>query len=103
MSTDRNLFIAKAHKFNCDFMYVTMKFEGYIGSIMEAALKRGLAKTKAEALRLGLLELNDKYHLISTNLSEDEEDICELARIEQDVNQGKERIDKAKSVKELFE
>ncbi len=85
-------------------MNLTMNFEGYIEQIIERALKTGIVKTKAEALRLGLLELNDKYHLVSKNADELElkEDTAEITRIEKDIKSGKEKLHRARNVEALF-
>ncbi|MFA5382535.1 MAG: hypothetical protein WC356_05165 [Candidatus Micrarchaeia archaeon] len=48
-------------------MHITVNFEGYIKDIIENAIEKGLAKTKTEALRLGILELNDKYNLLKND------------------------------------
>ncbi len=45
-------------------MHATVKFEGFIDQILDSAVNKGLAKTKVEALRLGVLELNGRYHLV---------------------------------------
>ena len=47
-------------------MHVTVKFRGVIEDILENAVERGIAKTKTEALRLGVLELANKYNLLET-------------------------------------
>lgn len=85
-------------------MYITMNFEGYVGQIVERAVKTGIVKTKAEALRLGLLELNDKYHLMPKNIDEIElkEDLAEITRIEKDLKSGKEKLHKVKNVEALL-
>ena len=58
-------------------MYATVKLEGFVDDILEEAVKKGLAKTKTEALRLGVLELNNKYGLLSSVVErlEDQEDV----------------------------
>lgn len=74
---------------------ITMTFEGYIAKIIKEALRRGLVKTKAEALRLGLLELNDKYRLVPRKLSKAEEERLEARlaeKIMQRVREGKEKL-----------
>ncbi len=44
-------------------MNVNVKFEGVTDAIIQDAIKKGLAKTRTEVLRLGLFELKNKYHL----------------------------------------
>jgi hypothetical protein len=81
-----------------------MHFEGYVEKIIEAALKQGIAKTKAEALRLGLLELNQKYGLVVTDMEqrELEMDLAEFDRMEKRIAQGKTKLHKVKSIDEIF-
>lgn len=85
-------------------MNISMNFEGYSEKIIGEALRQGLVKTKAEALRLGLLELNDKYGLVATDLEEKElqQDIAEFDRIEKRLGQGKTKLHRAKSIDEIF-
>ncbi len=58
-------------------MNTIVKFEGLIDQILDSAVKKGLAKTKVEALRLGALELNDRYNLLGT---EDEQDAMSIRK-----------------------
>lgn len=85
-------------------MNISMHFEGYIAKIIDEALKQGVVKTKAEALRLGLLELNQKYGLVATDLEqrELEMDLAEFDRMEKRIATGKTRLHRAKSVDEIF-
>ena len=48
-------------------MHVTVKFKGVIEDILENAVEEGIAKTKTEALRLGVLELANKYNLLESD------------------------------------
>ena len=81
-----------------------MHFEGYSEKIIAEALRQGLVKTKAEALRLGLLELNDKYGLVASNLEQKElqQDIAEFDRMEKRIASGKSKLRRAKDVDEIF-
>jgi len=85
-------------------MNISMHFEGYIARIIEEAQKQGLVKTKAEALRLGLLELNQKYGLVATDLEqrELEMDLAEFDRMETRIKSGKSKLHRAKSVDDVF-
>ncbi|HLD76460.1 MAG TPA: hypothetical protein VI874_05540 [Candidatus Norongarragalinales archaeon] len=85
-------------------MNISMHFEGFPEKIIQEALNQGLAKTKAEALRLALLELNQKYGLVASELEqrELEMDIAEFDRMERALKAGSTKIRKAKSVDELF-
>jgi len=81
-----------------------MHFEGYVEKIIDEALRQGVAKTKAEALRLGLLELNQKYGLVATDLGqrELELDLAEFDRMEKRIAHGKTKLHRAKSIDEIF-
>lgn len=83
---------------------ISMHFTGFVEKIIEEAVRKGVVKTKAEALRLGLLELNEKYCLVPTRLEEIElaEDLKEIERIERDLASGKEKIHRVKNVDDLF-
>lgn len=85
-------------------MNISMHFEGYVERIIDEAVKQGVVKTKAEALRMGLLELNDKYGLVPA-LDEIEylEDLSEIKRIEADIKSGKEKVHGVKNIDSLFE
>ena len=85
-------------------MNISMHFEGYSEKIIAEALRQGIVKTKAEALRLGLLELNDKYGLVASDLEQKElqQDIAELSRMEKRIASGKTKLHKAKTIDEIF-
>jgi len=70
-------------------MHATIKFEGYIDEILDHAVKRGLAKTKVEALRLGVLELDHKYRLLE---HEDELAVRKMERLEKEAKAGKRKV-----------
>jgi len=86
-------------------MNISMHFEGYSEKIIDAALRQGLVKTKAEALRLGLLELNQRYGLVATELEQREldADIAEFDRMEKRIAQGKTKLRQAKAVADIFD
>ena len=83
-------------------MNITMRFEGYVEQIIDEAVRKGIVKTKAEALRLGVLQLNEKYRLVSQNLSEDEEDLNLAIRIDERIKAGKEKIYPESKLKTLL-
>jgi len=83
-------------------MNVTMHFDGYVERIIDEAVRRGVVKTKAEALRLGVLQLNEKYHLVSQNLSEDEEDLNLAIKIDERIKAGKEKVYPESKLKTLL-
>jgi len=75
-------------------MYATLKFEGMIDRILEEAVKEGLAKTKSEALRLGALELNNRYGLLekAREEAEDLEDARYVRKARKLIAEGKLKI-----------
>ncbi|MFA6214540.1 MAG: hypothetical protein WC717_04660 [Candidatus Micrarchaeia archaeon] len=75
-------------------MYTTVKFEGLIDSILEQAIRQGLVKTKMEGLRLGVLELNNKYRLTEQMIEEKEakEDIAYVREAERKIARGKLKL-----------
>ena len=86
-------------------MNICMRFDGYVAKIVDEAVRRGIARTKSEALRIGLLELDKQYRLVqgAGEQAELEADLLEIARIERDIKSGKERVRKAKKASEIFE
>jgi len=84
-------------------MNISMHFEGYVEKIIEEAVRLGIVKTKAEALRAGLLELNDKYVLVPPlDELENMADIDEINKIETRIKSGKEKVHKVKDIEKLF-
>ncbi len=80
-------------------MYATVKFEGLIDKILETAVSKGLAKTKIEALRLGALELNSRYHLIQ---DEDWADVQAIRESKAKLKSGKIRLHDEKELDEIL-
>jgi len=71
-------------------MNMNVKLLGIPEQIMACAIKSGLAKTKTDALRLGLLELENKYNLLERY--EDEQDVVDAKKILADMKSGKEKV-----------
>lgn len=70
---------------------MNIKLHGITEQIVEGAVKKGLAKTKTDAIVLGLVELDHKYKL--TKYQEDEEDLTDARRILDEIkNQKKELL-----------
>ncbi|MFH0817978.1 MAG: hypothetical protein V1909_05080 [Candidatus Micrarchaeota archaeon] len=82
-------------------MHSVMKFEGLIDQILNEAVRQGLAKTKAEALRLGVVELNNKYELIQSR-NEEEEDIDYIRRARKEIATGKLKLHSEKELKKAL-
>ncbi len=70
-------------------MNMTLKLNGAAQKIIDGAIKSGLAKTKTDAIILGLVALDYKYRLLE--LMEDEEDVRESERILEEIKSGKQR------------
>ena len=85
-------------------MNISMHFDGYVEQVIDEAVKRGVAKTKAEAIRLGLLELDERFRLVrnAEEKLELESDLREVSRIEREMRSGQEKVHKAKSVEDLL-
>ena len=45
-------------------MRTTLEFKGFPEAILEKAVKLGLARSKTEAIRMGILSLNKEYSLV---------------------------------------
>ena len=71
-------------------MNMTIKLSGLSEKIMEGAVKAGLAKTKTDAIMLGLVALDYKYSLLEQ--MEDAEDAREAERVSKEIKIGKQRL-----------
>ncbi len=58
-------------------MKTTIELTGLLEHILEKAVDAGLARSKTDALRIGVIELNHNYHLI-----EDEEAEAVIRKIQ---------------------
>ncbi|RLG20358.1 hypothetical protein DRN67_00190 [Candidatus Micrarchaeota archaeon] len=68
-------------------MHMTVEFKGYLEEIVDEAIRRGIVKTRTEALRAGLLELADKYGL---GEADDETEVLEeVRRLEEEMKKGR--------------
>ena len=47
-------------------MKTTIHFEGYWDRVLEKAVDVGLARSKTDAVRLGVIELNNHYRLMES-------------------------------------
>jgi len=71
-------------------MHSVVKFRGMLGKILKAAVKKGIASSQVEAVRLGVLELNNRYGLIKgAEGAEDVLDLAEARRMMKLVEEGK--------------
>lgn len=70
-------------------MNMNIKLSGITEEIVAGAIKAGIAKTKTDAIMVGLLELNNKYKLLERQ--EDEEDVRDAKRILSEIKSGKQK------------
>lgn len=86
-------------------MHTLLRFDGIIDSILEQAVRQGLAKTKTEALRLGVLELNNRYALIENKTleQEDKEDLEYVLKAEKRIAAGKLKLRSEKELRKILE
>jgi hypothetical protein len=68
-------------------MRTTLDFEGYPELILEKAVALGIARSKTDALRLGIFSLNKEFHLVSN--PEEEMVAAKLAREEAEMKRSK--------------
>ena len=71
-------------------MNVNVRFSGAVEKIIDEAVKKGYAATKTEVLRLGVFELNNRFHLLRK--MEDEEDIARADAIMERIARGEEKL-----------
>ena len=72
-------------------MHATIKFTGALEQILSGAVERGFAKTKTEALRMAVLELNNKYGLLE-QAKLDELAVKKMQRIDKEIAEGKRKV-----------
>ena len=63
-------------------MKTTIQVVGYPEAVLERAVELGIARSKTDAIRLGVLALDQQYHLV--NSAEDELVILKMKRMEED-------------------
>lgn len=71
-------------------MNMNVKLTGITEEIVAGAIKFGLAKTKTDAIVIGLLELNNRYKLLERK--EAREDVKDAKRILREIKSGKQKI-----------
>lgn len=76
---------------------MNVRFVGMVEQIIDEAIRRGYAATKTEVLRLGVLELNNKYGFIAGQ--GDAEDIARADALMQRIVEGKEELISEKDFK----
>ncbi len=83
-------------------MNLSLEFKGHLEEIIEKAIDKGIVKTRAEAVRLGLLELDKEYHLVEADYDPVDELPLRKEFVKALVNRTKEKSVKAKSIDDLF-
>jgi len=75
-------------------MNVNVSLDGHIEKIVNNAINKGIVKTKAEAIRQGILQLGEKYNLVD-NTKEDVS-LEEVLLVNKKIAKEMERINKDK-------
>ncbi len=83
-------------------MNLSLEFKGYLEEIIEKAIYKGIVKTRAEAIRLGLLELDKEYRLVERDYSPADELPLREEFIKELAGRGKEKSKRAKSIGDLL-
>ena len=83
-------------------MNLSLEFKGHLEEIIERAIDKGLVKTRAEAVRLGLLELDKEYHLAEADYNPVDEMPLKKEFVKELVKRSREKSIKAKSIDDLF-
>ncbi|HLC37889.1 MAG TPA: hypothetical protein VJI71_00365 [Candidatus Norongarragalinales archaeon] len=71
-------------------MNMNVKLTGITEQIIQGAIKSGIAKTKTDAIVIGLLELENRYRLLEK--MEDKEDSRDAKRILREIKEGKQKV-----------
>ncbi len=79
-------------------MKTTIEMTGIMERILEKAVEAGLARSKTDALRIGVIELNHHYHLI-----EDEEAEAVIRKIQRVQAENKKRGGRPQTEAEVLE
>ena len=80
-------------------MNTNIQLNGLNEKIIDGAIHFGLVKTKTEAIRAGLMELNHKYDILEQ--LEDEEDVRESKKILSEIKSGKQKTYSLEEFKKL--
>lgn len=71
-------------------MKTTIEFVGMPELVLEKAVGLGIARSKTDAVRLGVLALNQQYHLVKN--AEDDLAIKRMQEMEEEVKTGKKKV-----------
>lgn len=79
-------------------MKTTIEIAGYPELVLEKAVEYGIARSKTDAIRLGVLALNQQYHLLEN--AEDELVIRKMQKMEaEDLKAGRKLLTDADVLK----
>jgi len=80
-----------------------VRLDGSVEEILQRLLKAGFFKTKAEAVRAGLIELGNKYRTIKSNEEYlDELAVAKLERIDEEIKKGKRKVYTEEEVRKKY-
>ncbi|MEW6329798.1 MAG: hypothetical protein AB1468_06845 [Candidatus Micrarchaeota archaeon] len=77
-------------------MKTTVELTGFAELVLEKAVELGIARSKTDALRIGIFELNDKYKLVES--VEAELVARKIERIEEEIASGKRKTESLEDV-----
>ncbi len=77
-------------------MKTTIEVTGFPELVLERAVELGIARSKTDALRIGILELNDKFKLVQN--VEDELVAKKVQKIEEEIASGKRKTESLEQV-----
>ncbi|MFH0817290.1 MAG: hypothetical protein V1909_01515 [Candidatus Micrarchaeota archaeon] len=77
-------------------MKTTIEITGFPELVLEKAVELGIARSKTDALRIGILELNDKFNLVER--AEDELVARKIQKIEDEIASGKRKTESLEQV-----
>ncbi len=77
-------------------MKTTIEVTGFPELVLEKAVELGIARSKTDALRIGILELNDKFRLVQN--VEDELVAKKVQKIEEEIASGKRKTESLEQV-----
>ena len=77
-------------------MKTTIEVTGFPELVLEKAVELGIARSKTDALRIGILELNDKFRLVQN--AEDELVAKKVQKIEEEIASGKRKTESLEQV-----
>ncbi len=72
-------------------MKTTIEMTGFLERVLEKAVDAGIARSKTDALRIGVLELNHHYHLVP-DASEAELVTAKMERLDRETQSGKRKM-----------